>query len=69
MRNNFCTIGLLGILVTWMLFPYAIGHASGSEPPVRILWQDAVTPDDSWRVSAAVTVDPQAAQSHLVFMA
>ena len=37
MRNNFCTIGLLGILVTWMLFPYAIGHASGSEPPVRIL--------------------------------
>ena len=69
MRNNFCIIGLLGILVTWMLFPYAIGHASGSEPPVRILWRDTVTPDPSWLVTQTITYDPQAIVSPLVFMA
>ena len=69
MRNNFCIIGFLGVFVTWMLFPYAIGHASGSEPPVRILWRDTVTPDPSWLVTQTITYDPQAIAAPLVFMA
>lgn len=69
MRKGFGIIGLLGVFAIGVLFYHGIGYASESKPPVRILWQDEVTPDDSWRVSAAVTVDPQAVQSHLVFMA